>query len=332
MDPVRRRLVTRCVGGDNEDFMTVVAEVLDHPKHRVGDAVDIREEGLCDDRNAHTRIVSSAAVGKVASGDTTSEVLVPNNGSQVERVLVSCTPTKAVDMRFSRAVVVFTAAVLTTAVGCTDQVSGTAKQDPVQPPLELSEDGAGIVAGYPDAPVQIEIYTEPQCDHCAELQAEFGDEIGRNINLGQLAVTYRFLTFMDDSDGEDYSARVANALFLAVGPPEAAEQPDVASGPEFQRFVQELWANQDPGGQGPTDEEMEELATKAGMPTDVADEIGSGRDATNVDIEEMADVNFASLIGLDPINSGTPTVYDLDNEEKVDIYDNGWLDKLMSSA
>ncbi len=235
-------------------------------------------------------------------------------------------------MRISRAVAVLTAAVLMTAVACTNQVAGTAKQDPVQPPLELSEDGSGIVAGYPDAPVQIEIYTEPQCNHCAELQADFGDEIGHYINLGQLAVTYRFLTFMDGLAGEDYSARVANALFLAVGPPEATQQPDVASGPEFQRFVQELWANQDPGGQGPTDEEIEEMATAAGMPADVTREIGSGRDATNVDIAEMADFNFGYLIGIDPINSGTPTVYDIDDEEKVDIYDNDWLDKLMSSA
>ena len=118
--------------------------------------------------------------------------------------------------------------------------------------------------------MQIEIFTEPQCNHCAELQDGFGDEIEHYINLGQLAVTYRPLTFLDDEPGEDYSARVANALFLAVGPAEATEEPNVASGPEFQRFVEELWANQDPGGTGPTDEEMEEMATKAGMPTDVA--------------------------------------------------------------
>jgi hypothetical protein len=70
-------LAARCVRGDDEDFVAVMAEVLHHPKHRVGDAVDIREEGLCDDRNAHTKIVASTAVGRVASGDTTREVLVP---------------------------------------------------------------------------------------------------------------------------------------------------------------------------------------------------------------------------------------------------------------
>jgi hypothetical protein len=235
-------------------------------------------------------------------------------------------------MRISRTAVAMTAALLITAVGCTNQIAGTAKQDPTQPPLALSDDGSGIVAGYPDAPVQIELYTEPQCNHCAELQAEFGDEMGHYINLGQLAVTYRPLTFMDELDNKKgHSARVANALFLAVGPPEATEEPDAASGPEFQRFVEELWANQDPGGPGPTDEEMAEMATKAGMPDDVASKIGDGQAATNVDIEEAATYNFGALIGVDPVNSGTPTVYDLNNEEKIDIYDNDWLDKLMSS-
>ena len=99
-------------------------------------------------------------------------------------------------MRISRATVAMTAALLITAAGCTNQVTGTAKQDPTQPPLALSDDGSGIVAGYPDAPVQIELYTEPQCNHCAELQDEFGDEMAHYINLGQLAVTYRPLTFL----------------------------------------------------------------------------------------------------------------------------------------
>ena len=77
VNPVIRWLATRCVWGDDKDFVTVVAKVLDHPEHRVGDAVDTREETLCDDRNAHTKIVPSTAVDKVASGGTTHKVLVP---------------------------------------------------------------------------------------------------------------------------------------------------------------------------------------------------------------------------------------------------------------
>lgn len=66
-----RRLTPRGVRGDDEYLVAGAAEMLDHPKHRVGDAVDIREEGLCNDRNAHTKMVPAAPVPEVASGDTT---------------------------------------------------------------------------------------------------------------------------------------------------------------------------------------------------------------------------------------------------------------------
>ena len=94
-------------------------------------------------------------------------------------------------MRISRAMVMITVALLIVGVGCTKQVAGTAESDPNKPPLSVSKDGYGIVAGFADAPVQIEIYTEPQCNHCAELQHDFGDELACYIDLGQLAVTYR---------------------------------------------------------------------------------------------------------------------------------------------
>jgi hypothetical protein len=92
--PVCRRLAPRRVRGDDEDFVTVMAEMLHHPKHRVGDAVDIREERLCDDRNAHTTMVASATVGKVASGDTTRKVLVPTAMNIEVGVRVFCAPRK----------------------------------------------------------------------------------------------------------------------------------------------------------------------------------------------------------------------------------------------
>jgi hypothetical protein len=94
VNSVRGRLTPRCVGGDDNDFMTVVAEVLDHPKHRVGDAVDIREETLCDDRNAHTKRVTPRTVEKVASGDTTRKVLVRKAANITIAVRVFCGPRK----------------------------------------------------------------------------------------------------------------------------------------------------------------------------------------------------------------------------------------------
>ena len=235
-------------------------------------------------------------------------------------------------MRISRAAAALTAALLIGAVGCSKQITGTATPDPMQPPLALSKDGYGIVAGYPDAPVQIELYTEPQCDHCEALQAAYGGDLERYINLGELAVTYRPLTFLDTPTTDGHSARVANALFLAVGAPEAADEAKRTSGPEFQRFVEDLWAHQEPGGPGPSDKQMAKMAEESGLPADVGGRIGDGDAADNVDVGKMAAYNYGALIGIDPITTGTPTVYDLGTKEKVDIQDNDWLANLLSSA
>ncbi|RDH76394.1 protein-disulfide isomerase [Mycolicibacterium moriokaense] len=235
-------------------------------------------------------------------------------------------------MRIPRAAVAMTAALLISAVGCTNQITGTATQDTAQPPLGLTEDGYGIIAGYPDAPVQIELYTEPQCNHCEELQSAYGRDFEHYINLGQLAVTYRPLTFLDTPSTGHHSERVANALFLSVGTPEATSAANMASGLEFQRFVEDLWAHQQPGGPGPSDEQMARLAGESGLPEGVAGRIRNGDTADNVDIEQMSAYNYGALVGVDPITTGTPTVYDLDTHQKIDIQDGDWLTNLMSSA
>ena len=101
-------------------------------------------------------------------------------------------------MRISRAVLVLAISLVLVVAGCTKQASGTAQPDPNQPPLTLSKDGFGIVAGFDDAPTRIEIFTEPQCSHCADLQKDFGDQLAYYIGVGALKVTYRPLTFLDD--------------------------------------------------------------------------------------------------------------------------------------
>lgn len=227
-------------------------------------------------------------------------------------------------MRISPAVVVLTIVLMLAAVGCTKQVSGTAQPDPNKAALELSDDGFGIVAGFDHAPVRIEIFTEPQCTHCADLQADFGDQIAYYIGVGTLKVTYRPLTFLDEESG-GHSARVSNALFLAAEGSDGQK----ATGTEFQRFVEELWANQDPGGPGPSDDEMADMAKQAGMPEKIASKIADGGSAVNV--TDMDDTNFEYLFEIDSVDTGTPTVYDPANDEKIDVYDNDWLNKLIQS-
>ena len=229
-------------------------------------------------------------------------------------------------MRISRTVVLITAATMIVAVGCTKQVAGTAESDPNKPPLTVSKDGYGIVAGFDNAPTKIEIYTEPQCNHCADLQHDFGDQLAYYIADGQLEVTYRPMTFLDDTTG-GYSGQVSNALFLAT---QKTGSPQVtATGTEFQHFVENVWAHQRPGGNPPTGDELLDFAKKAGMPDAVAQNIKGGGSAVNV--KEMDDANFEFLYEIDSVETGTPTVYDLGKGEKLDIYDNNWLTKLVQS-
>ncbi|MBB3605280.1 protein-disulfide isomerase [Mycolicibacterium sp. BK556] len=221
-------------------------------------------------------------------------------------------------MRFWSVLVV---ALVMLVTGCSKEIAGVAQVDPRGPATELSKDGFGIVVGDPKARVEIEIYTEPQCDHCADLQKDFGDELSRYMNLGQLVVTYRPLTFLDDKPG-GYSDRVSNAMFLAAGPKTSAKA--------FQAFVQDLWGHQEQrGSKGPTDTEIADMARESGVAPAAVDAMRAGKPA--LDLIEMADTNFEYLYEIDPISTGTPTVFDLTNNEKIDIYDNNWLSKLMST-
>jgi hypothetical protein len=65
------------------------------------------------------------------------------------------------------------------------------------------------------------------------------------------------------------------------------------------------------------------------MSDSVAKRISDGGSAVNT--KDMDDANFEFLYEIDSTAMGTPTVYDLDKGEKLDIYDNDWLKKLVQS-
>jgi protein-disulfide isomerase len=214
--------------------------------------------------------------------------------------------------------------------GCSRAITGTAEGDLNPPLVEVTEDQFGIRAGLEDAPIQLEIYTEPQCTHCADLQHEFGDRFAYYIGAGQLAITYRPMTFLDTAATDGHSARVANALFVAATP--GGEGAVSTTGRQFQHFVEQLWSHQEPGGTGPTDDEMADFARQADVPGFQAHAIETGASPKSpTDLADMESTNFEYLYEVDPLNTGTPTVFDLNAGQKVDIYDNDWLSKLMES-
>lgn len=179
-----------------------------------------------------------------------------------------------------------------------------------------SSDGDGVVAGSADAPVQLEIFIEPQCPHVAQLESTYGDRIADGIGSGRLAVTYRPLTFLDDKHHNDVSARISEALFVAATP----ATPPTA----YQAFVQDLYRHQSPDG--PDNAGIAAMARDSGVPDAAAARIAAGD--SGVDVAAMNDANTALLEQENPEGRVTPTVYDLTTNSVVDIQDPAWLDKL----
>jgi protein-disulfide isomerase len=235
-------------------------------------------------------------------------------------------------MRSKHVIAVVALVVLVALTGCSRGIPGTAKGDPNPPLVEVTQDQYGIRVGLADAPVQLELYTEPQCTHCAKLQKDFGDQFAYYIGTGQLAITYRPMTFLDTPATNGHSGRVANALFVAATPggmPGGASQ---TTARQFQHFVEQLWAHQQPGGVGPSDAELADFARKADVPDFQVHAMETGANVKSAtELVDMESTNFEFLYEVDPANTGTPTVFDLNAGEKLDIYDSDWLSKRMAS-
>jgi protein-disulfide isomerase len=225
-------------------------------------------------------------------------------------------------MRYWRTAFAAIVVLALTLTGCARQIAGVAQPDSSKSGVAITDDDFGIVVGFPDAPAQIELYTEPQCDHCAHLQQEFGDEIKSHIESGQLAITYRPLTFLDDSFGNDYSAVASNALFLAADPSTTAEV--------FQTFVEDLWANQDLSYDNYSDGDFADIATESGLSAAVVENIGAGKSV--VDTDSMSVFNGQQLLLVASGEIRTPVVYDVNAKSEVDVNDPKWLDKLVKSS
>ena len=179
-------------------------------------------------------------------------------------------------------------------------------------------DGNGVLLGSPVAPVQLEIFCEPQCPYCAKLEAADGDRLAGALARGRVAITYRWLTFLDGRHHNDVSARVTNALFVVADP----ATPPTA----YQAFVQDLYHHQ--SADGPSNADVAAMARDSGVPGAVADRVASGDIV--VDATAVNDVNKARLKDEIPDNLGTPTVYNLNTRSVVDTQDSDWLDALAS--
>jgi protein-disulfide isomerase len=191
--------------------------------------------------------------------------------------------------------------------------TGTAHAD-----VPRTSDGDGVLVGSWLAPVQLEVFCEPQCPHCAEFEAADGDRLAAALAGGRVAVTYRWLTFLDGRHHNDVSARLVNALFLAADP--------ATSPTAYQAFVQDLYRHQ--SSAGPAGGAVATMARDSGLPDAVADRIAAAPNV--VDTTAVNDANKGRLKEENPADPGTPTIYNVNTRSVVDTQDPGWLDALTN--
>lgn len=194
-------------------------------------------------------------------------------------------------------------------------LAGPAFGEPGVPGTALSPDHFGVVAGTASAPVQLEIFCDPQCSECAHFEAASGGDLSRHLAAGDVAVTYRWMTFLDARRHNDTSARVGNALMAAADPATTAAA--------YQEFVTALYRK----GGTPGVADIATTARESGLPAPVVERIAAGQQV--VDTTSMNAFNRVQLLAANPASPGTPTVYDLTSKTLVDTDDAGWLDRLV---
>jgi protein-disulfide isomerase/uncharacterized membrane protein YphA (DoxX/SURF4 family) len=76
----------------------------------------------------------------------------------------------------------------------------------------------GVTVGNPKAPVTVDLYEDPQCPICNELeQSGLTTDLDAKIKATTVKVNYHIMSFLDSSsNGNKYSSRAANAAYCAA--------------------------------------------------------------------------------------------------------------------
>jgi protein-disulfide isomerase len=146
----------------------------------------------------------------------------------------------------------------------------------------------GVEASGDDEPVQVVIFQDFECVHCADFEAENADALEEAVTSGDIVLEYRNLNFLDRSTPTQYSSRAASAAY-EVGNQASAEQ--------YLAFVEEIFTHQGTGGLD--DEQLVEIASSHGADIASALEENTWRPMVNVVSQE----SLANGV------SGTPTVF-----------------------
>ncbi|MEE2031211.1 DsbA family protein [Rhodococcus chondri] len=174
---------------------------------------------------------------------------------------------------------------------------GTVQNSAVQ--VSLEDDGT-ILLGLPDATETIDLFEDPMCPYCAELEHKHGQELAQAVDDGRLAVRYHILAFLDRlSSSGDYSTRsVAAAQCVA----------DSGDAIAFSAFHDSLFSpDNQPAEGGNSDldnEQLAQMARDAGATDEAAQCIADGTRVEQAAADAEAGRQALAATGA----AGTPAV------------------------
>jgi protein-disulfide isomerase len=182
----------------------------------------------------------------------------------------------------------------------------------------VGSDGS-VLLGLPGAAKTIDVFEDPLCPYCAQLEVKHGQELAQAIDEGNVAVRYYLLNFLDEvSASGDYSTRaVAATLCIA----------ETGDGPAYSAFHAALFSVEgqpkEKGSSDHTNEELAAMAKAAGANDDAVQCIAEG--AKVGDAKQAATAGYQAM--QDVGGEGTPAVFVDGNQ--VDTNDPGWVAKLQ---
>ncbi|MFF0816428.1 DsbA family protein [Rhodococcus sp. NPDC003318] len=184
--------------------------------------------------------------------------------------------------------------------------------------VQVSADENGVILlGVPNAATTIDLYEDPMCPYCAQLEHTNGQEMAQKIDEGALAVRYRTLDFLNRlSASGDYSTRAAASLLCVA---------DSGNAVAFSAFHTALFAEdvqpEENGDSDHSNAELAQIAKDAGA-DDTA--VACISDGTNVEkAAASAQAGRQALVATGA--TGTPAVVTADGTVVDALGNPNWL-------
>jgi protein-disulfide isomerase len=193
-----------------------------------------------------------------------------------------------------------------------------------------SVDDSGIITvsnGSPD--LVLDIYEDGLCPVCGHFEGQFGEQISKAIDQGQLTVRYHMVDFLNSrSHSGDYSTR-AYAALMAVAKGDG-DKPGV-----FMQFHSALFDSKNqPVESGSSDLSNAQLASLAGAngaSKATQEQVSGGAEVQAATTDAQTNLQKLSAIAAQSGQSaGTPTV--VKDGTPVQINDVDWLTKLLPAG